>query len=786
VFAIPTLLALVLAAPLDDSALSAARLPTTDKALLDFFHQRVSPPPGRAGIEQLAHALDSQNAAEADAAQAKLVSIGTPIVPVLREVANRADDVRASRRAKEILQLIEGPGAPRLAAEAARLLANRKAPGTAQALLDYLPYADNDSVFEDLISALTKVGFRDGKADPALLAALKGSRGFRRIAAVRAVCNAGGNSSWKIVRPLLIDADPAIRLQAALALAEARDSQAIPVLIECLSDAPEPLAAKAEECLANLAGDWTVHGPRGNDLISRQLRRAVWATWWQKTGEQLLREVQTQTLTDEELLRAQALLHKLETAQGDVERTAIADLVALGPRISPLLRHAVRENHPRLSAAAGRCLEVLEREAPPILLPEATFRMLAMHRPPGTVAVLLAFLPCAENEEAVGQLSRVLFQVGVVDGKADPALVKALADRVGIRRAAAAVTLLRAGLVGHVPAVRKLLRDKDSEVRRRVALALAESGDKEGAITLSGLLEDRYGARAGEIEEQLERLAGGKAPMDLGAEPIDWKKVAGVWRQWWQGDRAQIAMAEAIVGVAGGALRGYTLLVQQQSNSITELGPDGKTRWTLTGIQNPVDAQVLNNQHILVAEQNRVTERELSGNVLWKVEVNQPLSVQRLANGNTFITCNSLLLEVDRGGKEVLRLQSSGMFYAAARRLSDGRIIAFDRRNIIQLDRSGRQLKQTRVSTGGGGTNEITDEGHVLSLSPGIGNITEFDMEGKELGRFNAEGASYGFRLPNEHTLVVVNDTKYIELDKDWKQLKETALAQPAVRVKQR
>ena len=57
-FVIPTLLGLVLAAPVDESALSAARLPTTDKALLNFFHKRTQPPPGRAVIEQLARALE--------------------------------------------------------------------------------------------------------------------------------------------------------------------------------------------------------------------------------------------------------------------------------------------------------------------------------------------------------------------------------------------------------------------------------------------------------------------------------------------------------------------------------------------------------------------------------------------------------------------------------------------------------------------------------------------------------------------------------------------------------
>jgi hypothetical protein len=87
---------------------------------------------------------------------------------------------------------------------------------------------------------------------------------------------------------------------------------------------------------------------------------------------------------------------------------------------------------------------------------------------------------------------------------------------------------------------------------------------------------------------------------------------------------------------------------------------------------------------------------------------------------------------------------------------------------------------------GGAGANEVLDNGHVLTLSPGMGNCTEFDQDGKEINHFDQQGASHAFRLPNGHTLVTINGTKYVELDKDWKPLKETALATPAARVKQR
>ena len=189
-----------------------------------------------------------------------------------------------------------------------------------------------------------------------------------------------------------------------------------------------------------------------------------------------------------------------------------------------------------------------------------------------------------------------------------------------------------------------------------------------------------------------------------------------------------------------------------------------------------------------------MTERDLQGNVLWKLEGIQPLSVQRLANGNTFIPCRNLLVEVDRAGRDILRVPVGGQMplggIVAARRLPDRRIVALARPNIIHLDEAGREIKQIPVMIagliGGAGCNEVLDNGHVLYLSPGYGNISEFDMEGKQVGSFDLPGASHGFRLPNGHTLAVAQGIKCIELDENWKPIKETMLAEPAFRVKRR
>ena len=317
---------------------------------------------------------------------------------------------------------------------------------------------------------------------------------------------------------------------------------------------------------------------------------------------------------------------------------------------------------------------------------------------------------------------------------------------------------------------------------------LASAGDKEAMATLLALLETLPDERAWEIEEQLERLAGDKAPAIIAESPINWKNVAGAWKQWWQGNRDKVVMTGSFAPSASKTLRGFTLLVQPQANSVVELGPDGKPRWALTGLEMPLDAVVLANQHVLVAEQNRVTERDLRGKILWQKEVPQPSSVQRLPNGNTFIAGINLILEVDRAGKELLRVPVPGG-PVAARRLPDGRIVAFDNGNVIhQLDTAGREAKSISPNIrGGAGCNEVLDNGHVLVLSPGIGNLVEYDMDGKEVGRFDLPGAANGFRLPNGHTLVMTQrENKVVELDKNWKQVKETTLAAPAFRVKRR
>jgi hypothetical protein len=421
-------------------------------------------------------------------------------------------------------------------------------------------------------------------------------------------------------------------------------------------------------------------------------------------------------------------------------------------------------------------------------------RLIAVRKPPGAAETILAYLPSMDEDGLIEDLQHALNAVAFEDGKARSAVLKGLTDKLGIRRAAAAQALCVASRAGNLKAVRGLLKDPELAVRLKAALALAGAGDAAAVPVLISLVAELPAEQSLQAEDYLNRLAREAGPKDLPDGEDNREKRSKMWAAWWEDNKNKVVLVDSRSTRRGSfastsrTVRGYTLLVQPQSNTVTELRPDGKPHWTLKDLANPFDAQVLSGgQHVLVAEQNRVTERDMRGKILWQKEVPRPVSVQRLRNGNTLIACapGNQLLEVDRNGKEVMKVQLPNgiMSNSSARKLRNGQIIVFNGNQVVQLDKTGRVVKTTQVQTGGGGgQNEVTDDGHVLTLSPGLGHLQEFDADGKELHRFDMQGANNAFRLPNGHTLLILEgQTKCIELGKNWKPIKETTLPAPAM-----
>ncbi len=754
----------------EEQVLKAAGLPADD--LLAFFRHRTPPGPDKGHLSVLVRQLADKTPAVRERAAAELIGIGSAAVPSLRQAANDPDDEETAGRARQCLEAIEGPGAAGVVQAAARLVAARKPPGAAAVLLAYLPFADNDLVVGEVEAALGACARVDGKADAALVQALRDPVPVRRSTAARALCLAGSGSDRAAVLPLLKDPCPSVRLVAALGLAEAHTAEAVPVLIDLLAELTPEGRKQAEECLTQLAGEWAIGGPPGNDRTSGRLRREAWAAWWRSLdGESLLEEFRSRTLADAERGRVLGLLARLDDPSEEVREKAAADLIAFGPRAAPLLRQAA-QNHARCGPQAAHCLEALEPEGPRPL-PGAAPRLLVLRRPQGALEALLAYLPCAESDTVAGQIVDLLSEVGCSDGKAAPALVQALTDPVPARRSAAAITLCKGRAEMHLPAVRRLLKDADPTVRLRTALALAARGEREAVPVLVALLGELPLDKAWEAEDYLLQVAGDQAPTaSLEETPARRTAAVNAWRQWWRERGAAVDLTRIDSPTRS---TGQFLVIEQQSakgtGRVLEVHPGGKVRWQIEGLQFPWDAQVLPGGRVLVLEQNsRLTERDREGRVIWQRAVPNAIGVQRLRNGHTFLVCRNQLLVLDRDGKEILTHLHAQGWILAGQRFRDGTMAFVTYQGqYVRLDASGKEVKTFHVPfvMNFGVSGALVLPGDRVVVTVPNGKVTEYTAEGKVAWEAAVPSPGYPTRLPNGHTLVPTGqNTTLTELDR--------------------
>jgi outer membrane protein assembly factor BamB len=216
----------------------------------------------------------------------------------------------------------------------------------------------------------------------------------------------------------------------------------------------------------------------------------------------------------------------------------------------------------------------------------------------------------------------------------------------------------------------------------------------------------------------------------------------------------------------------------RRSGRVWEVDLAGKTRWSIDGLQGPVDAQVLPGDRVLIVEQNiqRVSERDLKGKVLWeKALPSQVMTAERVRNGNTFIVTRNQLLELDKAGKEVFTYNRPNGDIMAARRLKDGQYAFVNYGwQYTRLDSTGKEQKSGHL-----GAFPFTVQPHGVDILPNdrvlvaqwqMNKVTELDLAGKVLWEASAQGPLSVSRLPNGNTLVASNNFMRVsELDRTGK-----------------
>jgi hypothetical protein len=525
----------------------------------------------------------------------------------------------------------------------------------------------------------------------------------------------------------------------------------------------------------------TLQAPAGEEedrAEEAQLREARIPT----DGQGLVAFLRSRSLSQADRVRLADAVRQLGSDEFSVRQQASKVLSARGPLAIPFLKKALADPDPEISRRARWCLEEIESGPGPDLI-GAAVRVLQRRKPPGAIEALLGFTPHIDDLAIEDEVFNAVAALGMRDGKPDPALLEALGDKEPIRRAAAAFALGRAGQPGLRAAIAGLGHDPDPVVRLHAARGLLLGRDRDALEILVGLLGEAPPEVAARAEEVLLRLAGDQAPTVPSAAREDLsqrKSWQAAWERWRSefGGRADLARLEG-----GDPYLGFTLVPEMHGGRVWECDRAGRVRWQIFGLQQPRDAQVLATGRVLICEvaANRVTERDLKGNVLWTHAVEDPAYVERLPNGNTFIGTHHRAFEVTRAGKEVYSFQPNlAMFIHSMHRRSTGNLVCLSMQGqILEVDRSGKTVRTFTIRGGGGnwcGVQGLPGN-HYLAVEFNQSLIVELDASGKIVWQHNVPGASYAFRRPDGRTLVCCfSGQRVVEIDRQGKVVWEKAV----------
>ena len=264
----------------DEKVLRDNGVATDAAGLLTFFHKRTPTDADARAIARLVGQLGDRSFGRRDRATRALVERGPAALRALTK-ALASPDIEVARRARQCIAEIERPGSA-LPLSAVRLLAARKPPDAVKTLLDYVPFADDGGVEEEVLAALLTLGGR-GQPDPALRAALADPLPPRRAAAAHVLGRHAQREQRAAVEKLLADSSVTVRFRAGQALLFGREKVAVPALIDLLADAPPEVRWQIEDLLTRLAGEQAPQAA-GEDAAGRKRWRDAWTAWWLKHG----------------------------------------------------------------------------------------------------------------------------------------------------------------------------------------------------------------------------------------------------------------------------------------------------------------------------------------------------------------------------------------------------------------------------------------------------------------------------------------------------------------------
>lgn len=478
------------------------------------------------------------------------------------------------------------------------------------------------------------------------------------------------------------------------------------------------------------------------------------------TAEGMLTFFRSRTPSKEDLATWKVRINELGARDYRIREKATVELIRAGWPVMAYLQQAAKSFDMEVARRAARCIEAIGQTPNEDLLVAAAAMTVEL-KPKGAVKVILNCLPGVTEKRARDALYDALRKVDLQDKVVSQSVIKAIKDENVILREAAVYVLAQAPAQQRKLAF-ELLNDAEISVRFTGAMELTLAQERNAIPHLINLLHEVDRARFYQIEDVLYHLAGEKtnitSPVSWGASTL--QKYRKDWLTWWDKEGAKVDLARLH---RRDILLGLHLIVELSGGPsgrgrVYECGRDGKPRWQITTASGPIDAQLLPNGNVLIAEHGGrcVTIRDKKGRELWKHMVNNSaVACKYLRNGNIFVAHYGGAMEITPANKVVYSVNGGGSIYHGTK-LRNGHVLLSSGNNkIIEMDTKGTTIHTINVQgTGYWCSAEKLPNGRYLVTAGSGGKVVEVDKSGKIHWQWSAPNLGHATRLPNGNTLI--------------------------------
>lgn len=525
--------------------------------------------------------------------------------------------------------------------------------------------------------------------------------------------------------------------------------------------------------------------------LSTQKKSTVWKAWWnaQDAGKALA-EIAAKTPSSPQSEKIKKWIFSLGDDDFATREDASQNIKSAGQQAIPLLRMNLDSGDLEIRSRTRILLDEMESANSRPISP-TVFRILCYKNQPGFLQTAMNFLPLAENEESFFNLVDVLCASYFCTASSTEHIPAFLNDPSPRKRLAAALILQNSPISQHKSMALNLARDSDPWVRNRFCLRLVQANDRTLVTDLIDSLKALGSQDCSATEEFLQEISKLSSPAPLVSAPLPRKELSDFWQKWWTQNNQQTQLVS--FGTQAHSNSGNILVSSVANNKVFEITRDGKVLWSISNLAGPMDAQMLPNGNVLIAEHHaqKVTERNMQGEVLWSRNVGaNPLAVRRLINGATVIICRSMILEIDRNGNELLKIQRPLSDIMSAERLKDGTyFLATNQMTLMRLDRTGKETSIVRLPLGvASHANEIAQDRSIVMPLTWQNKVQELDATGQVLLDFSVNQPVAAVKLANRNILVATQTVppRLIEFDRAGKQVSEKPATHPVFRLRGR